>query len=141
MAAIVVLTSSPSAALASAESAVVGFGPGFIHIQSAAAELLPVQGLNGLLCFSAVAHLHKAKAARAPGLAVSHHGHAFNVAVGCEKRLQICLSRIKREVTNEKFHVRILCKFKKSRLFSGRNRQAAKASSLSKSRNKQYNDF
>src|SRR5215467_12546604 len=106
MSAIVVLPASASATLASAaETAIVGLGTGFVHVQGTPAELLAVKSFNRLLRLTAIAHFHKAKTTRASGLAIGDHRNAFYIAEGRKKRLKIRLGGTEREVPDEKFHI------------------------------------
>src|SRR5215831_1642952 len=98
LAAIIIL---PSAATTAAEPAALVLRTSFVHVDRATAQVLPVQGFDGLLSFAAVAHLHKTKAARAAGLAVGDHRHALDAAIRCKERLQIRFSSAEREVADK----------------------------------------
>src|SRR5215831_8159878 len=105
---IVVLPPSASALASTAETAIIGLRAGLVNVEGTSAELLAIQGSDGLLRFPVVAHLYEAKSARASGLAICNHGHTVNVAEWLKQLAKIILRGAEREVADKNFHIRPL---------------------------------
>jgi hypothetical protein len=86
-----------TAAKASATTA-AGFGPGFIHVQSARSQLVSVHRANGFFCFLVVCHLHKAKASWLAGIAVFQNSHVFDLPVSCKSLPEFIFTDVKIQI-------------------------------------------
>src|SRR5260370_19427717 len=94
----------PLRGLHSATAVAILAGLGFVDFQRALAHFLAIEFLNGRRAFFLGRHLDKAKAARATGFTIFNHGYAFDCARLREHCLEIAARRVKREISDIKFH-------------------------------------
>src|SRR5205823_12326931 len=77
-----------------------GFRPRFVDRQTAAAELVFVQLVDGLFRIRVRPHFDEPEAARAAGRLIAHHGHLFDRSRASEQLLQFGFSRFVRKVSH-----------------------------------------
>jgi hypothetical protein len=70
-----------AASTAPATAAALGFGPGFVDVQGAAAELRAVQGGDGFLAILIAGHLDETEPPGTPGVTVRHDAYAIYLSV------------------------------------------------------------
>jgi hypothetical protein len=97
---VVAAAASPSAARA---AATLGFRTRFVHGESAASDILSVQGCNGGFRFSVIWHLDKAETTGTPGVPVCYYRDAIHSAVRFEKLAELGFSGTEREITDKDF--------------------------------------
>jgi hypothetical protein len=86
--------------------AAFGPGPGFIHIERASAQLLPVEGGDGAIGLGAVGHFDESEATRLAGIAVANQRNALDGAVGFEQRANGIFGRAEIQITDKDvFHL------------------------------------
>jgi hypothetical protein len=88
-------------ASASAAAGVLGFGTGFIYVESAAADLRAVQCGDGFVALFVVGHFHKTKAAGASGIAVGHDADAIHWSIGFEDLAKFVFRSIEVQVPHK----------------------------------------
>src|SRR5271155_4446058 len=94
-----------AAAWAARTAAGFRFRARFVHFQIAAADVLAVQGRDGLGRFGVVGPFHKAEATRAAGLAIGGDVHACELPERLKERAQIVRGGLKAHVAHKKiFH-------------------------------------
>jgi hypothetical protein len=87
-----------SATTTKSTTAAAGFGPGFIHVQSARPQLISVHRADGFFCFFVVCHLHKAKASWLAGIAVFQNSDVFDLPVSCKSLPKFIFTDVKIQV-------------------------------------------
>jgi hypothetical protein len=92
--------------VAASASAFVSTGVGlpgtrFIYVERPPVQILAVQSGHGLRSFGGIGHLDETEAAGLAAIAIANHASAFNGAEGSECRLQICVSRVERQVADK----------------------------------------
>jgi hypothetical protein len=97
---------------AAAEAAGAGgtwfHGTGFVHHETATAELLTVNAVDSSLCFSVATHFHKAEAFGTASVTFHHDFGAGNGTVWSKSLLQVFVTERIRQIAYVKFvaHVR-----------------------------------
>src|SRR6476646_7817644 len=81
-----------------AAASAAGFGPGFIHVQSARSQLVSVHRADGFFCFLVVCHLHKAKASWLAGIAVFQNSDVFDLPVRCKSVPELIFTDVKIQI-------------------------------------------
>jgi len=93
-------TAVPTTTTAATKSAASasGFGPGFIHVQSARSQLVSVHRADSFFCFFVVCHLHKAKASWLAGIAVFQNSDIFDLPVSCKSLPEFIFTDVKIQI-------------------------------------------
>jgi hypothetical protein len=106
-------TAAASASIAATTSATgagcaaFGFRTRFIHIQSAAAHLVPVEGGNSLFAVLGIRHFDETEAARTARVAVRHDGYAIDLSVLLKQLAELVFPSVETEIPNEDvFHAK-----------------------------------
>jgi hypothetical protein len=82
-----------------APATAAGFGPGFIHVQSARSQLVSIHRADRFFCFLVVCHFHKAKASWLAGIAVFQNSHVFDLPVSCKSLPEFIFTDVKIQIT------------------------------------------
>jgi hypothetical protein len=91
-------------------TAATGFGPGFIHVQRARAELVSVHRADRFFGFLIICHLHKTKAARLAGIAVFQNSDVFDLPVRCKSLPKFIFTDVKIQIAYINIlHAILLC--------------------------------
>jgi hypothetical protein len=75
-----------------------GFGPGFIHVQSARSQLVSVHRADGFFCFLVVCHFHKAKSSWLAGISVFQNSDVFDLPVSCKSLPEFIFTDVKIQI-------------------------------------------
>jgi len=90
---IVVASAAASAATEALSTTLgaVGFGLGFVDLQSAPAEFGSVQRCNRFVCFAGIGHFYKGETASAASFTIGHDADFFDCPVRFEDTSQLRL--------------------------------------------------
>ena len=89
------------ASTASATTATFRFGPCFVHVQGASANLRAIQCRNRFLSVLGTCHLDKTETARAPCVPVSHDADAIHLPMHFKELAQFFFRCVEIQVSNE----------------------------------------
>src|ERR1044071_7122162 len=94
------IAATPTASTAATKStaSAAGFGPGFIHVQSARSQLVSVHRADSFFCFLVVCHLHKAKTSWLAGIAVFQNSDVFDLPVSCKSLPEFIFTDVKIQI-------------------------------------------
>jgi hypothetical protein len=87
-----------AASAAPTASGAFSFGPRFVDIDGASADLRTVQGRDRLLTIFTVGHFDESEATRPAGVPVSHDAHPIHLSVGFESLAQFIFVGVKAEI-------------------------------------------
>lgn len=91
-------TAATTTATKASAATAAGFGPGFIHVQSARSQLVSVHRADSFFCFFVVCHFHKAKASWLAGIAVFQNSHVFDLPVSCKSLPEFIFGDVKIQI-------------------------------------------
>src|SRR5271156_653502 len=94
------ISAAPSA-VAAAASGVFGLRSRLVHVERASAHLRAVQRSDGLFSVFIAGHLHKAEAARAPGVAVGHDADPVHLPEGFKHLPEFVFRSVKAQVSHK----------------------------------------
>lgn len=72
--------------------------PGFVHGESSAADIGPVERFDRFVRFGRVYHFHKRKSTGLSRIPILHNLNPVNLPVGRKRGIEILLSRLERDV-------------------------------------------
>jgi len=93
--------SATASAVASTAPSVFGLRTGFVHVEGSSAHLRSVQRGDGFFSILVAGHLHKAEAARAPGIAVGHDADPVHLPERLKHLPQFVFRCVKAQISDK----------------------------------------